>query len=216
MRYISVIDTGINNLRSIIGAVNHLGFKTMITNDKDKIMNSAGLILPGVGSFPAGMKKLKDSGLDTIIKRYFKKDKPILAICLGFQMLFSSSNEFINTKGLNILNGKVKSLKSLNTNKIVPNLGWNILNYKKNKNNDLFKKVNFKPSIYFIHSYYVEAKSRNYITSTISFGGKKITTSIQYKNLYGVQFHPEKSGHNGLKIIKNFLTQTEKKNENKI
>ena len=216
MRYISVIDTGINNLRSIIGAVNHLGFKTMITNDKDKIMNSAGLILPGVGSFPAGMKKLKDSGLDTIIKRYFKKDKPILAICLGFQMLFSSSNEFINTKGLNILNGKVKSLKSLNTNKIVPNLGWNILNYKKNKNNDLFKKVNFKPSIYFIHSYYVEAKSINYITSTISFGGKKITTSIQYKNLYGVQFHPEKSGHNGLKIIKNFLTQTEKKNENKI
>ena len=216
MRYISVIDTGINNLRSIIGAVNHLGFKTMITNDKDKIMNSAGLILPGVGSFPAGMKKLKDSGLDTIIKRYFKKDKPILAICLGFQMLFSSSNEFINTKGLNILNGKVKSLKSLNTNKIVPNLGWNILNYKKNKNNDLFKKVNFKPSIYFIHSYYVEAKSINYITSTISFGGKKITTSIQYKNLYGVQFHPEKSGHNGLKIIKNFLTPTEKKNENKI
>tara|TARA_B110000967_G_C18726006_1_gene480117 strand:- start:2 stop:652 length:651 start_codon:yes stop_codon:yes gene_type:complete len=216
MRYISVIDTGINNLRSIIGAVNHLGFKTMITNDKDKIMNSAGLILPGVGSFPAGMKKLKDSGLDTIIKRYFKKDKPILAICLGFQMLFSSSNEFINTKGLNILNGKVKSLKSLNTNKIVPNLGWNILNYKKNKNNDLFKKVNLKPSIYFIHSYYVEAKSINYITSTISFGGKKITTSIQYKNLYGVQFHPEKSGHNGLKIIKNFLTQTEKKNENKI
>jgi len=216
MKYISVIDTGINNLRSIIGAVNHLGFKTMITNDKDKIMNSAGLILPGVGSFPAGMKKLKDSGLDTIIKRYFKKDKPILAICLGFQMLFSSSNEFINTKGLNILNGKVKSLKSLNTNKIVPNLGWNILNYKKNKNNDLFKKVNLKPSIYFIHSYYVEAKSINYITSTISFGGKKITTSIQYKNLYGVQFHPEKSGHNGLKIIKNFLTQTEKKNENKI
>jgi len=216
MRYISVIDTGINNLRSIIGAVNHLGFKTMITNDKDKIMNSAGLILPGVGSFPAGMKKLKDSGLDTIIKRYFKKDKPILAICLGFQMLFSSSNEFINTKGLNILNGKVKSLKSLNTNKIVPNLGWNILNYKKNKNNDLFKKVNLKPSIYFIHSYYVEAKSIDYITSTISFGGKKITTSIQYKNLYGVQFHPEKSGHNGLKIIKNFLTQTEKKNENKI
>jgi len=216
MRYISVIDTGINNLRSIIGAVNHLGFKTMITNDKDKIMNSAGLILPGVGSFPAGMKKLKDSGLDAIIKRYFKKDKPILAICLGFQMLFSSSNEFINTKGLNILNGKVKSLKSLNTNKIVPNLGWNILNYKKNKNNDLFKKVNLKPSIYFIHSYYVEAKSIDYITSTISFGGKKITTSIQYKNLYGVQFHPEKSGHNGLKIIKNFLTQTEKKNENKI
>ena len=211
MTYIAVIDTGINNLRSIVGAVNHLGFKTMITNDKGKIMNATGLILPGVGSFPAGMKRLKDTGLDKTIKIFFKKDKPILAICLGFHMLFSSSNEFKNTKGLNILSGKVKSLKSLNTKEIVPNLGWKTLCYKKNKNNLLFKKVNHKPSIYFIHSYYVEAKNRNYITSTISFGGKKITTSIQLKNLYGVQFHPEKSGYNGLKIIKNFLTKTKKK-----
>ena len=142
MKYISIIDTGINNLKSIVGAVNYLGFETKITNDKNIIMNSSGLILPGVGSFPAGMKKLKSSGLDDIIKKFFKKDKPILAICLGFQMLFSSSDEFKNTKGLNILNGKVKSLKKLKTNKIVPNLGWNILNFKKNKNNDLFNKIN--------------------------------------------------------------------------
>ena len=210
MKYISIIDTGINNLKSIIGAVNHLGFESKITNDKDIIMNSSGLILPGVGSFPAGMKKLNNSGLDKIIKKFLKKDKPILAICLGFQMLFSSSNEFGNTKGLNILNGKVKSLKSLKTKQIVPNLGWNVLNFKKNKNNELFKKISIKPSIYFIHSFYVEAKNKNYITSTINFGGKKITTSVQYKNLYGVQFHPEKSGSNGLKIIKNFLNKTKK------
>ena len=94
MKYISIIDSGINNLKSIVGAVNHLGFKTKITNDKDIIMNSSGLILPGVGSFPAGMKKLKSLGLDKTIKNFFKKGRPILAICLGFQMLFSSSNEF--------------------------------------------------------------------------------------------------------------------------
>lgn len=210
MKYVSVIDTGTNNLKSIIGAVNHLGFKTIITNDKDTIMNSAALILPGVGSFPTGMKKLKNTGLDIIIKKFFKSEKPILAICLGFQMLFSSSNEFKTTKGLNILSGKVKSLKSLKTNKIVPNLGWSILNFKKKKTNYLFKKITLKPSIYFIHSYYVEAKNKNYITSTINFGEKKIATSIQYKNLYGVQFHPEKSSHNGLKIIKNFLSQIKK------
>ena len=210
MKYISIIDTGINNLKSIVGAVNYLGFETKITNDKNIIMNSSGLILPGVGSFPAGMKKLKSSGLDDIIKKFFKKDKPILAICLGFQMLFSSSNEFKNTKGLNILNGKVKSLKKLKTNKIVPNLGWNILNFKKDKNNNLFKTINKNPSIYFIHSFYVEVKTKNYITSNIDFGGKKISTSIQYKNLYGVQFHPEKSGSTGLKIIKNFLDKTKK------
>ena len=133
MKYISIIDNGINNLKSIVGAVNHFGFKTKITNDKGVIMNSSGLILPGVGSFPAGMKKLRNSGLDETIKNFFKKDKPILAICLGFQMLFSSSNEFKNTKGLNILSGKVKSLKDLKTKKIVPNLGWNILDFKKKK-----------------------------------------------------------------------------------
>ena len=210
MKYISIVDNGINNLKSIVGAVNHLGFKTKITNDKSVIMNSSGLILPGVGSFPAGMKKLKDSGLDETIKNFFKKDKPILAICLGFQMLFSSSNEFKNTKGLNILHGKVKSLKDLKTKKIVPNLGWNILDFKKKRNNNLFKKISVKPSIYFIHSYYVDAKNKNNITSTINFGGKKITASVQFKNLYGVQFHPEKSGPNGLKIIKNFLSKIEK------
>ena len=210
MKYISIIDNGINNLKSIVGAVNHFGFKTKITNDKGVIMNSSGLILPGVGSFPAGMKKLRNSGLDETIKNFFKKDKPILAICLGFQMLFSSSNEFKNTKGLNILSGKVKSLKDLNTKKIVPNLGWNILDFKKKKNNNLFKKISVKPSIYFIHSYYVDAKNKNNITSTINFGGKKITASVQFKNLYGVQFHPEKSGPNGLKIIKNFLSKIEK------
>ena len=207
MKYISIIDSGINNLKSIVGAVNHLGFKTKITNDKDIIMNSSGLILPGVGSFPAGMKKLKSLGLDKTIKNFFKKGRPILAICLGFQMLFSSSNEFKNTKGLNILSGKVKSLKDLKTKKIVPNLGWNILDFKKKTNNDLFKKISIKPSIYFIHSYYVDTKDKNCVTSTINFGGKKVTTSIQYKNLDGVLFHPEKSGLNGLKIIQNFLNK---------
>ena len=210
MKYISIIDTGINNLRSIVGAINHLGFKTIITNDKSKIMKSSGLILPGVGSFPAGMKKLKKEGLIVTIKKFHKENRPILAICLGFQMLFSSSVEFKYTKGLNLISGKVKSLKSLKTKKIVPNLGWNTLNIKKHKNNNLFKKINSKPSTYFIHSYYAEIENRKQETSNINFGGKKITTSIQLKNLYGVQFHPEKSGYTGLKIIQNFLTHAKK------
>lgn len=210
MNYISIIDTGINNLRSIVGAINHSGFETIITNDENKIMNSSGLILPGVGSFPAGMKKLKKENLSSTIKKFHKENKPILAICLGFQMLFTSSNEFKYTKGLNLLSGNVKSLQSLRTNEIVPNLGWSTLNFKKKKTNHLFKNIDLKPSIYFIHSYYVEMTNKKYETSTINFGEKKITTSIQYKNIYGVQFHPEKSGHIGLKIIQNFLTQTKK------
>ena len=124
-------------------------------------------------------------------------------------MLFSSSDEFGNNKGLNILDGKVKSLKSLKTNKISPNLGWSKLIYKKSDSNHLFKHLNKNLAVYFIHSYYVEIKNKRYATSTINFG-KKITTSIQYKNLYGVQFHPEKSSKDGIKIIKNFINQIKK------
>ena len=207
MKYVSVIDTGTNNLRSIIGAINYLGYEAIVSNDEKTIMNSSALIIPGVGSFPAGMKKIRKNRLDKIIKNFFREEKPILAICLGFHMLFSSSDEFKNTKGLNILEGRVKSLKDLKTNKIVPNLGWKILNYKKNKTNILFKKIDLKPSVYFIHSYFAEIKNKAYITSTINFGIKKITTSIQYKNLYGVQFHPEKSDYNGVRMIKNFLSK---------
>jgi len=207
VKYISIIDIGVSNLRSVVGALNHLGYKTLITRDKDEIMNSAALILPGVGSFPSGMKSLKKNGLDLIIKNFFKQGKPILAICLGFQMLFSSSKEFGNTKGLNILDGKVKSLKSLKTKKICPNLGWKQLNYKKNHTNNLFNQFDTEIAVYFIHSYYAEIKNKRCITSTINFGKKKIIASIQFKNLYGVQFHPEKSGNDGIKIIKSFLNQ---------
>ena len=207
---------GVNNLRSVVGSLRYLGYDSIVTKDKDQIMNSSAIILPGVGSFPVGMKNLKKNGLDVIIKNFFKQGKPILAICLGFQMLFSSSTEFGNTKGLNILNGKVKALKSLKTSKLIPNLGWFSLDYKRKKTNFLFKNLDLKPSVYFIHSYYVELSDKKFVTSNINFGGKKIVSSIQYKNLYGVQFHPEKSGKNGIKIIKNFLNQVNKQNESKI
>ena len=192
MKYISIIDMGINNIRSVVGILNYFGFKTIITKNENKIMDSSALILPGVGSFPEGIKNLKKNNTDKIIKNFFSQGKPILAICLGFQMIFSSSEEFGNTKGLNILNGRVRSLKSLKMKKIIPNLGWNLVTHKINRNNHLFKKINSDLSLYFIHSYYAEPKNKKFVTSSINFGGKKITTSVQFKNLYGVQFHPEK------------------------
>ena len=207
MKYVSIIDMGINNTRSVVGILNYCDFRTKITKNEDEIMNSSALILPGVGSFPEGMKNLKKNNLDIIIKNFYKKNKPILAICLGFQMLFTSSDEFKLTKGLNFINGKVKSLEGLNVNKISPNLGWNAVNIKRGKNNLLFKKLNPNSTLYFIHSYFVQIEDKKCSTSYINFGGKQITSSIQKKNLFGVQFHPEKSGKNGIKIIKNFLNQ---------
>ena len=197
----------ISNIKSIVGAINYFGFKTIVTKDENIILNSSAMILPGVGSFPAGMKKLKNNKLDHVIKKFIKTKKPVLAICLGYQMLFSSSNEFQLTKGLNILKGKVLSLKSLKTNRLCPNLGWNTIDYKKNKKNLLFNKLNSKLEAYFVHSFFVKTKIKSLETSTINFGGKKIMSSIQYVNIFGTQFHPEKSGKSGLKIIKNFLNQ---------
>ena len=131
MKQISIIDMGVNNLQSVIGVFNYLNFNTIVTNDKNIIMNSSALVLPGVGSFAEGIKNLKKDKLDIVIKNYFNEGKPILAICLGFQMLFTSSEEFGLNKGLNIIKGKVKSLKKLNTNETVPNLGWKELILKK-------------------------------------------------------------------------------------
>ena len=207
MKYIAVIDMEISNLKSIIAAIKYFGFKAIITKNENMILNSSALILPGVGSFPAGMKKLKKNRLDLTIKKFIKTKKPVLAICLGYQLLFSSSNEFKYTKGLDILKGKVLSLKNLKTNRFIPNIGWNFIKFKKNKNNILFNKLNSKTVVYFVHSFFVKNKNKNLETSEIDFGGKKIVTSIQDKNIFGVQFHPEKSGKDGLKIIKNFLNK---------
>ena len=156
MKHVSIINMGINNLRSVVGALNYLGFEAVITKDEQKIMNSSALILPGVGSFPVGMENLKKNNLDAIIKNFFNKGKPVLAICLGFQMLFSHGNEFGNTKGLNIIKGKVKSLKDLKTDKIIPNLGWQSLNYKKNNTNHLFSNKSWiYSSFYYFTTWYL-------------------------------------------------------------
>ena len=207
MKYIAVIDMEISNIKSIVAAIRYFGFDTIITKNENMILNSSALILPGVGSFPAGMKILKKNKLDLTIKKFIKTKKPVLAICLGYQLLFSSSMEFKYTKGLDVLKGKVLSLKSLKTKRFTPNIGWNLIGVKKDKNNTLFSKLNSKIAVYFVHSFFVKIEKKNLETSTIDFGEKKIVSSIQDKNLFGVQFHPEKSGKDGLKIIKNFLNK---------
>ena len=184
MKYISIIDMGINNIRSVVGILNYFGFKTIITKNENKIMDSSALILPGVGSFPEGIKNLKKNNTDKIIKNFFSQGKPILAICLGFQMIFSSSEEFGNTKGLNILNGRVRSLKSLKMKKIIPNLGWNLVTHKINRNNHLFKKINSDLSLYFIHSYYAEPKNKNLLLQVLILVVKKLQRLYNLKSLW--------------------------------
>jgi len=206
MKKITIIDYGSSNLKSIEAAFNYLGYSTIISKDKSKIINSDILVLPGVGSFPVVMNYLRQKNLDETIKKYIDKQKPFLGICLGMQLLFDYSYEFKKTKGLGILKGEVKNLiEKNNQNKyLVPNTGWIPL-----KNNKSFKQKNIishgkDMNFFFTHSFYAKPKNKFIISSYIDFGKKPICSSVQHNNIFGMQFHPEKSGKKGLDLIKKF------------
>ena len=206
MKKVTIIDYGTSNLKSIEASFNYLGYSVIVSNDRKEIIKAEKLVLPGVGSFPIIMNLLKKRKIDLAIKEYILSQKPFLGICLGMQVLFDVSYEFKKTKGLGILNGEVRNLseKSGKNNFLIPNTGWVVL--KKNKT---FKRKNIldfnKDSCFFFtHSYFVDAKNKSIVSSYIDFGKKLICSSVQYKNIFGMQFHPEKSGTKGLNILKNF------------
>lgn len=200
MKVISILDYGINNLFSIKNAIDTLGFRSQITNNKKKIINSDGLVFPGVGSFHIGMKNILDKGLDEIIHDFKKTGKPILAICLGFQLLFSRSFEMdIETNGLNLIPGEIIKLPEELVKK-VPHIGWNKINNK--KKNNYFED---NQAFYFVHSYYANLKDDGFLLTSTIYGQKEFCSSVLNKNILGCQFHPEKSGPNGLKLIYKFF-----------
>tara|TARA_X000000950_G_scaffold168233_1_gene205348 strand:+ start:2585 stop:3214 length:630 start_codon:yes stop_codon:yes gene_type:complete len=206
MKKITIIDYGTSNLKSINAAFSYLGYSTSITNDEKKIKKSDLLVLPGVGSFPVVMKYLIKKKLDNSIKEYLLTNKPFLGICLGMQVLFEYSHEFKKTKGLGVLKGSVNSLENINNNKkfLIPNTGW--MTIKKNK---YFKEknlisVNKNINLFFTHSFFAKPKNKNLISSYINVSDKQVCSSVQYNNIYGMQFHPEKSGIKGLNLLKKF------------
>ena len=202
---ILIIDYGLNNIFSVSEAVKKIGYKPTIITEAKELKNADKIILPGVGAFNAGIKALKRKKFDVTIIKEVKRGTPILGICLGFQMLFSQSSEYGTFKGLNLLEGKVKSIrecKNFNDQKI-PNNGWRKISITSSVG--IFKNYSKDNFLYFIHSYYIEPKEKEIVTSQCIYEGMKINASVQKKNIYGVQFHPEKSGDIGLNILKNFL-----------
>ncbi len=199
---ISIVDYGVGNLFSLSSSLKSIGADTVVTSDKQKILDSSAIILPGVGAFSDAQEKLKQSGLFELIIEEAIKGKKLLGICLGMQMLFEKSFEYGEFDGLGIIKGNIVPLEGKISPELkIPHIGWNSLEFKNGKS-DLFKYINNGDFVYFVHSYYAADCDENVIAT--SEYGIDVTASVQKDNIYGCQFHPEKSGDVGLNILKAF------------
>jgi len=205
---IGIVDYNMGNLASVINAFEKVGADIAVESDPTKLQNYDKLILPGVGAFGDAMKHLKENGMDEAVKAYAKSGKPLLGICLGMQLLFESSEEFGNHKGLGLIEGKVVAFdESKFDHKLkVPHMGWN----------EMFQIIGTPPRacplfaglddefyLYFVHSYHAVCDDKYAIGKT--YYGYEFVSAVNKDNIYGIQPHPEKSHENGLKIIENFV-----------
>ena len=198
---IAIIDYGVGNLFSLSSSFKALGFNTVVTGDEDTIRNSDKLILPGVGAFEDAIAKLKSTGLDKVILDEVENGKKLLGICLGMQMLFEKSYEYGTHQGLGLIKGEVIPMENnIPDNLKIPHIGWNELKLK--GNSPLFKNIKDGDHVYFVHSFYADGCTDSVIATTEY--GKKITAAVAKDNVFGCQFHPEKSGDVGLNILKAF------------
>ena len=197
-----IIDYGVGNLFSLISSFKAIGVEAIATGDVNLIKNADKIILPGVGAFEDASNKLFSSGLADVVIEQAQLGKPILGICLGMQMLFDCSYEYGVHKGLSLIKGKIKPISDVIPKDYkIPHIGWNALNFKGEKS-PIFKYLNDGDHVYFVHSYY-GAECDESVIATAEYGAN-LTAAVQNKNVYGCQFHPEKSGAVGLNILKAF------------
>ncbi len=201
---IAIIDYGAGNIFSVKNALDHLGLENALVSDEKSVRDADAVILPGVGAFPAAMNKLNESGLVDVIKEEAAK-KPFLGICLGMQVIFSKGYEFGETDGLGLIEGSV--IKMDEPDLIIPHMGWN----KLEKLNDcaLLNGIGDDEYVYFVHSYKADCSEKN-IAAFSTYGGRVPALVYDGKYVYGAQFHPEKSGDTGLKLLSNCCTAQRK------
>lgn len=198
--FTAIIDYGVGNLFSLKSSLAAIGEEAVVTSDPKVLKGAARIILPGVGAFADAAKKLRDTGLVELIKE-MAQEKPLLGICLGMQMLFEKSFEYGEHEGLGLIKGKVVPMENqIPENLKIPHIGWNALIFK--KENPLFKYIKNGDCVYFVHSYYAETDADS-LLATAEYG-KELTAAVASGNIYGCQFHPEKSGSVGLNILKAF------------
>ena len=198
---IAIVDYGVGNLFSLKCSLATIGAEVTVTGDAAVLQSAAKLILPGVGAFEDAARKLHDSGLDNVIREEAEKGKPILGICLGMQLLFEKSFEFGEHQGLGLIPGSVVPMAGVIPQELkIPHIGWNALRFQ--KSSPLFCYIQEGDFVYFVHSYFA-AHCDDYVIADSEYG-QYLTAAVQNKNVFGCQFHPEKSGTVGLNILKAF------------
>lgn len=199
---IAIIDYDAGNIKSVEKAMNYLGQEAVITRDRDVILASDKVILPGVGAFGDAMEKIKEYHLTNVIYDVVEQKKPFLGICLGLQLLFESSEESKGVAGLGVLKGDIVRIPAKQGLKI-PHMGWNTIQMKEDAT--LFQGISKDAYVYFVHSYYLKAKEIEDVAAT-TFYSTEIHAAVEHDQVFACQFHPEKSGTVGLKILENFVS----------
>lgn len=199
---VAIIDYGVGNLFSLSSSFSAIGFDATVTRDPDVIRRADRILLPGVGAFSDAIAKLRETGLIPILLEEVAKGKPLMGICLGMQLLFDKSFEYGEYEGLGLIPGEIRPISEVIASDLkIPHIGWNALHFTEKKS-EIFKYLKESDCVYFVHSYY-GAGCDEYVTATAEYS-VELTAAVQNKNVYGCQFHPEKSGNVGLKILRAF------------
>jgi glutamine amidotransferase len=205
---ITIIDYGCGNILNLARAIKFIGYEVEITHYKNKIINSSHVVLPGVGAFGNAMKQIEKYNLHSTILEYAKSNKPLLGICLGMQILLTVSYEFGVHKGLGLIEGKVIKISNEKNKEIkIPHMGWNEIypnNNKKEWKNKILKNSSIGKSFYFVHSFVCITKDYDSTIAVCNYSDISIPAVVATGNVFGCQFHPEKSADNGLAVLKNF------------
>lgn len=205
---VAIIDYGVGNLFSLKSSFSAIGADAVVTSSKSELERAESIILPGVGAFCDAVKKLKDSGLEGTVISLAKAGKPLMGICLGMQLLFEKSYEYGEYRGLGLIKGEIRPIETVIPKGYkIPHIGWNSLEIR--KPTPIFENVKNGEYVYFVHSYYA-ADCENSVTAVSDYGAP-LTASVQDGNIFGCQFHPEKSGETGLKILRSFVALGEEK-----
>lgn len=209
---VAVIDYGIGNLLSVSRGLEHCGAKVQVTSDPDIILSAPRVVLPGVGAFYDGMAELVRNGLDEVVRKVADMGTPLLGICLGMQMLLDESEEFGITQGLGLISGRVVPIPTVTIDgdpQKIPHIGWNSLVLpagRKDWKNTLLDKVKPGDAVYFVHSFMASPTEQDDRLADCLYGGIPVSACIGRDNIFGCQFHPEKSGVVGLEVLERFLT----------